>query len=59
MTDTKTTTAFKTMTLSQCGQFDKQNNAKNKLTGWGIICKDRAARGVSRRARIRAKKGLK
>lgn len=48
--------AFKSMTLSQCGQFDKQNNAKNRLTGWGIICKDRQARGVSRAQRVRANK---
>ena len=49
----------KQMTLKACAAYDKQNNAKNKLTGWGRICADRAARGVSRKARIRAKKELK
>lgn len=45
----------KQMTLSQCAQYDKMHDAKNKLTGWGIICRDRQARGISRSARIRAK----
>lgn len=47
----KTTTEFKTMTLSECAKFDKDNNLKSKLTGWGIICKDRHERGVSRKQR--------
>lgn len=49
----------KEMTLKKCGQHDKQNDAKNKLTGWGIICKKRTGIGISRKDRIRAKKGLK
>jgi hypothetical protein len=48
--------AYKTMSLSECAKFDHDNKLKFKLTGWGKICKDRAERGVSRKARIRAKK---
>lgn len=46
---------YKTMTLSQCGQYDKNTNARERLTGWGLICRDRQQRGISRSARIRAK----
>ena len=56
MTEQKQT---KQMTLKQCGQYDKQSDAKNRLTGWGRVCRDRCARGVSRRLRILAKKGMK
>jgi len=44
-------TGYKTMTLSECAQFDHNNNLKGKLTGWGIICKDRHERGISRKQR--------
>jgi hypothetical protein len=46
----------KEMTLSQCAKHDHDTGAKFKLTGWGKISADRAKRGVSRKARIRAKK---
>jgi hypothetical protein len=49
MTDSK---QYKTMTLSECAKFDHMQGARNKLTGWGRICADRAARGVSRKARV-------
>jgi hypothetical protein len=39
------------MSLKECGQYDFKTKAKERLTGWGIICKDRAARKVSRKAR--------
>jgi len=44
-----------TMSLSEAGQHDYRTGAKNKKTGWGIISADRAARGVSRQARIARK----
>lgn len=53
MTQTATTPTYKTMTLSECGKFDFDNGLKNKLTGWGKICKDRCERGTSRKARKR------
>jgi hypothetical protein len=39
------------MTLRECAQYDKKNGLKEKLTGWGIICKDRKDRGISRKER--------
>lgn len=47
-----------TMTLSECAKYDHNTGAKHKLTGWGKISADRAKRGISRKARIRAKKGV-
>jgi hypothetical protein len=46
---------YKSLSLREAAKFDFQNNLKSKLTGWGKICKDRAERGVSRKARRRAK----
>ncbi len=45
-----------TMSLSECGKSDAALGLREKLTGWGKICKDRCERGVSRKARIRRKK---
>jgi hypothetical protein len=42
---------FLKMSLKECGAYDHANNLKAKLSGWGIICKDRQVRGVSRKAR--------
>lgn len=39
------------MTLKECAQYDRKNGLKEKLTGWGIICKDRKDRGISRKER--------
>lgn len=39
------------MTLSECAAYDLRTNAKTRLTGWGLICKDRHDRGVSRKQR--------
>lgn len=39
------------MTLSECAAYDHANNLKDKLTGWGKICKDRHERGISRKQR--------
>jgi hypothetical protein len=62
--DTKTTesggteTKFKTMSLRECAEFDMKNHARENLTGWGKICKDRASKGLSKRGnRRRARKG--
>lgn len=46
---------YKTMTLGECARYDHTTKARERLTGWGIICRDRQARGISRSARIRAK----
>ena len=45
-----------TMSLSECGAYDMENHARENLTGWGKICKDRcenrkSKRGEARRAR--------
>ena len=51
-------TGYKEMTLSECAKFDAETGQRDKLTGWGRICKDRAARGLSKRGeRRRARKG--
>lgn len=47
--------AYKEMTLSQCAKFDFETGQKNKLTGWGIVSKDRQERKISRKARRLAK----
>ena len=53
-----TTSKYKTMTLSECAKFDLENHARETLTGWGAICKDRAAKGLSRRGNgRRSRKG--
>ena len=50
---TQNTTEFKQMTLSECAKFDHDNKLKEKLTGWGMICKDRAAKKLSKRGNAR------
>jgi hypothetical protein len=44
-------TEYKTMSLRECAKFDADTGAKNKLTGWGKISKDRQERGISRKQR--------
>lgn len=39
------------MTLTECAEFDHRTGQKGKLTGWGIISKDRRERGISRKER--------
>lgn len=46
---------YKTMTLGECARYDHTTKAKERLTGWGLVCQKRAALGISRSARIRAK----
>lgn len=48
---------YKQMGLQECGQFDHQNGLKEKLTGWGIICKQRHEQGISRKQRRLQSKG--
>ena len=48
--------ASQTLSLTDAGAFDHKNGLKEKLTGWGKICKSRAETGNSRKKRI--KKGL-
>lgn len=47
---------FKQLSLRQAGEFDAQVGAKSKLTGWGIVSKDRRERGISRKAKRLLKK---
>lgn len=47
---------YKVMSLGECGKFDMENNLREKLSGWGRICKERfenrkSKRGVARRER--------
>jgi len=56
--------AYLEMTLSQCAAFDKANSLSTKLTGWGIICRDRfernlSVRGLKRRNGVRFQKEAK
>jgi hypothetical protein len=39
------------MTLREAAKFDHVNGLKFKLTGWGIICKERHDKGISRKQR--------
>lgn len=49
---------YKEMTLSECAKFDAETGQRDKLTGWGRICKERAAKHQSKRGeRRRARKG--
>jgi len=41
----------KAMTLRECARFDYTNGAKLRLTGWGIICKQRHEKKISRKQR--------
>lgn len=40
-----------TFSLKEAGEFDARTNQKSKLTGWGRICKERNAAGISRKQR--------
>ena len=42
--------------LRQAARFDNETKQREKLTGWGKVCKDREARGVSRKAKRKARK---
>jgi hypothetical protein len=46
-----TTPTYKTMSLRECARFDFERGAREKLTGWGRVSKDRQERGISRKAR--------
>lgn len=64
MTDeTKTTeqgteSKYKEFSLREAAEFDMKNGARERLTGWGKICKDRFERNQSKRGNARrARKG--
>jgi hypothetical protein len=48
-------TEYKQLSLREAAKFDYETKQKEKLTGWGIISKQRAAAGVSRKARRKAR----
>ncbi len=43
------------MTLSECAEYDRVTGQKDKLTGWGIVSRDRRERGISRKERRKQK----
>jgi hypothetical protein len=55
---------YQQLSCRDAGQFDKKfravdaegNGVRIPVTGWEKVCRDRAARGVSRSARLKAKK---
>ncbi len=47
--------AFQQFSLSQAAQYDFKCGARNKVTSWGLICRDRQDRGTSRAARRKAR----
>ena len=62
MTDeTKTTEAgteskYKTLSLTEAAAFDLKSGAREKLTGWGVICKDRFEKHQSKRGEARRRR---
>ena len=42
---------YKQLSLRESAKFDKENGAKLKLTGWGLICRERNQKGISRKQR--------
>ena len=52
-------THYKSMGLKMCGKYDHEIGARDKMTGWGVISADRAAKKISRSARIKSKEGGK
>lgn len=54
------TSKYKEMGLSECAKFDAETGQRDKLTGWGAICKARYAHRKSKRGEARRKrKGIK
>ena len=43
---------YKQLSLRASGQFDKENNLKSKITGWGKVCKERAGKSYTRKSRV-------
>jgi hypothetical protein len=51
-------TEFKTMGLKECSFFDNSNGLKQRLTGWGKICKEREGKPFTRKQRALINKPL-
>jgi hypothetical protein len=47
------TSGYKELGLAECGKFDMEHHLREKVTGWGRICKDRASKGLSKRGNAR------
>ena len=47
---------YKTLSLRESAKFDYENNLRDKLTGWGVICKLRHEKKISRKQRRLAAK---
>ena len=48
---------YKTLSLRESAKFDFENGLRDKLTGWGVICKLRHEKKISRKQRRLAAKG--
>jgi len=42
--------------LREAAQYDYKNNAKDKLTGWGIVCKNRTGENSKSQKRKKSRK---
>jgi hypothetical protein len=56
--ETEMADSSKQMSLRECGASDKAKNLKAKLTGWGIICKEREGKQGTRAARVKMNKSV-
>ena len=54
--DKGTESKYKTMSLGECAVYDRDNHLREKLTGWGKICKERGENRKSKRGEARRKR---
>jgi hypothetical protein len=47
------------MTLKECAKFDKDTGARERLTGWGQVCKIRAGENSKSQRRKRGSKSVR
>lgn len=52
-TENGTESKFKTFSLREAAEFDQKNHARENLTGWGKICKERGENRKSKRGEAR------
>jgi len=48
---------YKQMGLKMCGQYDRNMGLKEKMTGWGVVSRERASKKISRSFRIHSGHG--
>jgi hypothetical protein len=49
------TKSFQQLSCHEAGQFDHTHKLREKLTGWGKVCRERNKAKISRRARLDAR----